>query len=125
MNVSAEAVQKLKDSKMLYITFNPEDKLVAYIDLMRMELGKSLMDEFTIYPIIGATANSTTYTNFPIIDCGNATSYIPVVVLEAGNDTLIEMGNENNNCIHIHAERGMDFAPLLDRIRYILYGVMS
>ncbi len=125
INASSDAMQKLNDSKMLYITFNPDDKLIGYVDLMRMELAKSLMDDFMVYPIIGSSSNSTDYQNFPIIDCGNATRYIPVVYLEAGNETKITIDAMENDCVHIYAERGMDFTPLFDRIRYTLYGVMN
>ncbi len=122
IEVAEPAIQKLKDSKMIYLTFDPEDNAIKDIELARMKLSESLTTEFGIYSSVGASMNSTAYQAYPLIDCNNATQFIPVVYLKSNNETKI---NIENNCIFIYATEGFEFNPLLDRLRYGLYNVIK
>ena len=122
MEVSALVIPTLKNSKMVYLTFDPDDKQISEIELARMELSESFAYEYNIFPLIGVTANATEYQDFPIVDCRNATQLIPVLYLKSGNETKI---NQEGNCMYLYSIDVVKFRPIIDRIRYGLYSVMK
>lgn len=122
LNVSAEAIQKIKDSKMIYLTFNPEDKFIQSIELIRIELMESFVNEFNIYPVMAVTEASEIYSAYPVMGCENATNAIPVMYIQSSEETSI---TSTGNCIYMNAINTLEFEPLKDRIRYSIYGVME
>lgn len=122
INVSKEALEKIKNSKMIYITFNPNDKFIQSIELTRIEMMESFTSEFNIYPAIAVTEESEVYSAYPVMGCENATSAIPVMYLQESEETNIE---STGNCIYMNAFNSLEFRPLKDRIRYSIYGVME
>ena len=122
MDISPEAMLTLKNSNMVYFTFDPEDKLIKEIELTRMVLGESLENDFNIYTPSGVTEQVDPYSALPLIDCTNATSFIPVVYFKYLNETKI---TQEDNCIYVYSQSGFDFAALVERIKYGLYGVIE
>ncbi len=120
VNLSLDTSDKIRDSQMLYLTIDPNDspQNLAYIDVARLELS----DEFfknNRYLISGKTFNSSNYQNLPILDCVNATAYIPVIKFIGSNTTEIIL---EDNCI-IMKGRNLDFIKYRDLILYKFYGV--
>ncbi|MBI4454035.1 hypothetical protein HY636_05315 [Candidatus Woesearchaeota archaeon] len=122
INVSDDVISTLNNSKMIYITFEPTDKYIKNVELMRFQIRDSFLNEFNMYPFVGVTNNTGNYQALPFIDCNNATQFVPVIYIKSYNETLIL--NENN-CIYLYASGGVEFNAILDRIRYGLYGVMK
>lgn len=122
INVSEYVIPTLKNSKMVYITFEPNDKYIKDIELMRFQMNDFFVKEFNMYTFIGVTNNTDIYQALPFIDCSNATQFIPVLYIKSYNETKIL--NENN-CIYLYASDGYEFGAVLDRIRYGLYDVMK
>ena len=122
MDVSQEAMLTLKNSNMIYFTFDPDDKLIKEIELTRMVLGESLEKDFNIYTPSGVTEQIEPYETLPLIDCNNATSFIPVMYFKYLNETKITM---EDNCIYVYSQSGTEFAALVERIKYGLYGVIE
>jgi hypothetical protein len=119
VNLSESISTNLKNSQMLYITFNPEGEDLSYIDLARLELTEEYIKN-DIYFISGKIQESDKYPSLPLIDCNNATFYTPVIKFERSNITEIET---EGNCI-IMKGRGLDFVRYRDLLVYNLYGVL-
>ncbi|MBT4540679.1 hypothetical protein HOC35_04145 [Candidatus Woesearchaeota archaeon] len=122
IEASPEALQTIKDSKMIYVTFDPEDKQIGAIELARIEIIESFSSEFNIYPVVGVTMNSSQYQAYPLMTCDNATSIIPVLYLKSSNETKI---TKEGDCIYVYGSNNIEFKPLQDRIRYSVYEVME
>jgi hypothetical protein len=118
VNVSSEVSEKLLGSKVIYITFNPNTKHVADLELMRFELANSLSQLFGIYAMAGITENSTLYKQ-PIVSCENATATTPVVsIVEADKtDTRVE-----GDCMVLETDQYSVMA-LKDKLLYNMLGI--
>jgi len=120
VNLSSDAANRIKNSQMIYVTFDPDESSqnLLYIDLVRLEIGEEFYKN-NIYLIGGKTSNSSNYPGFPILDCENATAYIPVIKFIGSNTTEIVL---EDNCI-IMRGRNLDFIKYRDLILYKFYGV--
>jgi len=116
-NLDTQLAGRIKDSRMMYLTFDPEEKDLNYIDLVRFSLTDDLA-KFEIFLVSGVTKETKLY-ELPVIDCVNATEYTPVIKFENSNTTEIDL---NENCI-IMKGKGLDFIKFRDLLLYKLYGV--
>ena len=118
LNISDEISNKIKNSGVIYITFNPEMNNPEYIDVARFDLATNFAMK-NIYTINGITNENVNY-NLPIINCENATNFIPVIIMQESNTTNVNM---TNNCITMQG-KNFDFIKFRDLIIYKLYGVL-
>jgi hypothetical protein len=120
INLSSDITKKLAESKVLYVTFNPNTKHVDRFELARFELGQSLIEFFNIYSMPGITENNSAYKQ-NMVTCANATSTVPVISLVEGNETKISM---ENDCVTLEADQYV-IGALKDRLLYSMLGVMK
>ena len=120
INISTEPANILKESKVIYITFNPNNKSVQQFELARLQLGLVLSDNFQIYAMPGITEPSSLYQQ-PIADCNNATQALPVVKFIDSNETKAYV---ENDCVIIEAEKTTVLA-VKDKILYQMLGIMD
>ena len=120
INLSNEIVDKMKNTNMIYFTYNPESRYREDIAMLGFELTNILWQDFKIYATKGLTKNNT--FNAPVIDCNNATITIPVIYFNESNQTEIYL---NNNCIVLNGRTGIDFLVLKERLLYGLFGVIK
>ncbi|MFC1741781.1 hypothetical protein ACFL3V_04570 [Nanoarchaeota archaeon] len=121
LNVSAEVIQKLVDSRVLYITFDPNSKIVDKFELMRYRFSGALGDSFGKYVMPGVTNHTEAYAGQPLVDCGNATAATPVIHVTEGNETVVVL---DGDCITIEA---YEFAvgAVKDRLLYGMFGILE
>lgn len=116
INLSSDISERIINSQMFYITFNPEEEELSHIDLARFELSNEFFKN-NIYIVNAVTVNSTDY-ELPVIDCENATMFVPVIKLVIGDKNL----TVDNNCV-IFQGKGLDFVKFRDLLIYKLYEV--
>jgi len=117
INLSSTTTNKLKESYMIYMTFNPEeDPSLPYIELSRFELsqvlGKSMVN--------GVLVESEDYA-LPVLTCASATMQTPMIIFNISSETSII---DIDNCIYFNA-RGPEFIQLKDRLVYSYFGVIQ
>jgi len=118
INVSSAVTNKIKESYMTMLTFNPQNtSSLQAIEITRFDLiqilGKNIVS--------GVLSPSDTYAAFPIITCDNATLKTPVIVFNISDNTSIV---DENNCIYFNG-RGTEFLRLRDRLLYSYFGVIK
>ncbi len=59
-------------------------------------------------------------TDFPFINCNNATSLSPVILLSESNLTGISFDLSSQNCIVVSGASSQDFARASDRLKYAI-----
>jgi len=121
VNVTEGVISTISGTKMIYITFDPNQTDLTYLDLTRFDLSENLPKYFDIYAVSGMTANYTGYA-LPIVTCENATAFLPVVYLKRGNKTEVYF---EGNCIIAEAATSSDFIRIRDRIMYGLFGIIN
>lgn len=121
LNISEEASYLIKNSKVFYLTFDPEIRDVQYIEQARFDLEKDFVP-LKKYFVVGVTKNITSYSNFEVITCENSTYYTPVISFVYANGTETK-GYVKDSCIIFEGKRE-DFLRFRDYIVYSLYGVI-
>ncbi len=117
INLSSDIINIIKNTQMFYITFNPEQEDLAYVDLARFDLSNEFFKN-NIYIVNAVTESSTAY-ELPVIDCENATMFVPVIKFETAKKKNLTV---DNNCI-IFQGKNLDFVEFRDLLIYKLYGV--
>lgn len=115
-----EGVNEILSKNQLYFTFNPEDNYIQGIEFMRLGLQEYYNGVGSLMQIGVTEVNQ--YYNFPTIGCENATSEMPVLLVEESNETKIVV---EGNCVIAYGSTDTEFVALRDRIVYGLYGVME
>ncbi|MBN1501991.1 hypothetical protein JW930_00470 [Candidatus Woesearchaeota archaeon] len=118
LNISKAILEKISNSKMVILTFDPDQEDLMYIDFIRFELAEELAKK-NIYPITGITKESSIY-QLPVFTCKNASSYTPVIEFFSSNKTNIFM---NQSCIHIEG-KGPELVLIRDKLIYGIYGLI-
>ena len=119
ISISQEIKNKILNTKMIYLTFDPENATKT-MDKLRFDLINLLANKFGIHAAGSITRNSTKY-QLPVMTCKNATVYVPVVELKLGNQTNIYI---KDNCIIAQAESAEDITRIGDALIYKLTGVV-
>jgi len=118
INISDDIIQRIKNSNMLYLTFDPNEESLGYMDLARLDLFNEFFNN-NVYIVNSMTEESEQY-NLPIVDCSNSTQHIPVIKLEIDDEN--KSLDVKDNCI-IFKGNGLDFVKFRDLMIYKLYEV--
>ena len=119
LNISEDVSERLKDLKVVYITFNPNSDMVQQMELMRFELGRAFAEIFGIYSMPGITEENEQY-NQTLITCENATVSTPVINIVEANLTNAYVGG---NCIVLEPNEYSAMA-LKDWVLYSMLGII-
>jgi len=125
INISSDIISKIQQSQGIAFVFDPFDNVtdnLQYIDVVRYE-AQSQFDKPVYF---GITANSSNYA-LPIVDCGNATSAFPFIMIDTSNNAqgaTFSISKDNPNCIIMNA-RLKDLLAAKDRLVYTYYDIMT
>jgi hypothetical protein len=118
INVSSTIPNKIRESYMVMLTFNPADQVnIQLIEVVRFDLSQYL-DKAILNGVLNASAS---YPDLTIITCANATLQTPVIIMNMSDTAGIV---EADNCIYINA-RGTEFLRMRDRLLYSYFGVIK
>ncbi len=114
INLSENAKNKILNSRMVYVTYDPNQTNDA-VGFAQFDLNQKLM-LINVYVANGMTKNNK--YGIQIITCENATQFVPVVVLEPSTKNVIK---EEGNCLILDG----DPLKLKDRLLYGVFGVIE
>ena len=124
LNISAEAVGILRNTRVLWITFDPHTEYSDIMGGIQYANDDTLYDGLRIYAQ-NALTNNTANPEFPQIDCSNATAAEPVLLMQATNDTTAGGVSTSNSCITITSAYSDDFIRYNERLIYSALGVIG
>jgi len=115
------SVNERFNSSNLYITFDPRGKDVfKYEALAAAELTINLAMVFGIEPVAACAYNvSEACYDRPIVSCQDEDK--GVIFLREADETLVSL---ENNCMIVQGP-GKDLLRAVDRVLYVLYGIMK
>lgn len=119
IEVDADAISTIQNTPMLYVTYDPNQTTVNYIAQAIFDLDEEFSN-YNIYSVKALTKENE--FDLPIINCENATAYLPVIYFEQTNKTEISF---SNNCITVEAKTGIDFLRTKDRLLYAFFGIIE
>lgn len=111
-------------SPALVVLFEPTDKALPSIEVLRMELAQELplLAKTVSY---GVTQASETYP-YPVVNCSSTT---PVIFLRTSTTTSTTLGTTHmygqENCLVLEARNKEELVGLKDRLVYTLFGIME
>jgi hypothetical protein len=120
IEVGNSVTELISNSRVMYVTFNPNSKKVQALELMRFEFGNSLSNLFGTFVMNGVTEKNAKYSQ-PIVDCVNATAMMPVVKLVESNETKARV---EENCAILEVDEYSAIA-LEERIIYEMLGILN
>ena len=121
LDVSQGVIDKVESTAMIYLTFEANNTLQETIDRVRFDLTNKLINYLGIYVVNGVTDNEAIPT-LPVVDCVNATSAVPVLKIETGEEFGMR---DDNNCITMVANNELDLIALEESLIYRLLGVIN
>ena len=123
INVSPLIKTRLLNSKLVLLTFDPENmtgSMLQATDFIRFSLGYDFMSK-NIKLWEGITKPDERY-NLTTVTCNRSSEYMPALEFKKGNETKIYL---NGTCIIAEATTPQEMIAVGDRIRYALYGIMN
>ncbi|MBI5390428.1 hypothetical protein HZB02_02995 [Candidatus Woesearchaeota archaeon] len=119
LNISSLVYQQLTAPQVI-LTFNANTTALADLDTFRFNYGLAMQDAGNVVSY-GVLSNTSRYS-FPVVTCSDATSSVPVVVVDAEGSklTLIPM----NSCLLVSGSP-YELARLGDYLHYRLLGVIG
>ena len=117
INLSNVITNRIKESYLIMITFNPKDT----VNLQAMEVTRFDLSQYLGKVVYSGVLESSLEYDIPVITCENATAQSPVIVLNMSDNTSIQ---EVDTCIYFYA-RGREFLRLRDRMLYSYHGVIK
>ncbi len=121
INISQGIVDLIKNTNMIYLTFDPDQPDLQYIDLSRFEMTDIFFTFLQTYAENAVTKQSSKY-DLKILDCTNATSSVPVIHFKQGNETK---AYKDDSCIIIQSTDGPGYLKLKDRLIYELLDIIQ
>ena len=111
LNVSPEITARIKSTKMAFISAPvlTEDK--EFTSVASFELANFFIEN-DIYMVQAISDNNSGY-NLPLIDCQNATAFVPVITFKNSTPSQAIM---QDDCIVIEAANSQDYVRLKDKI---------
>lgn len=107
------------ERRYMYITFDPEDKNMAYIALAAADLTRALTRVYGIKPVATCTKNITdACAKVPIKTC--KTTSMPVIYID---DNPIQSITYRDNCLTIQGEKD-DLLKAVQRVLFDWYKIM-
>ena len=122
LNVSDAAVQIIKNSQGVLISFDPElneTSKAQAVDIFKFELVDALI---TSNKQAGFGISKKINSTLPYVTCENSSAYVPVMSLSYGDETDIKL---INTCILVSARDEYALLSLLDYLKYKIYGVLE
>lgn len=118
IDLPKEVVQKLTGTTVLAITYYWNSSLAQSMALLQLDASNILDANYGVFTQSGfTTANPL---NVPLVTCANATSFVPVLLLQDANNTAIGADSSNPNCVVVNASSDLGFARVSERLLYAL-----
>ncbi|MBI2129480.1 hypothetical protein HYU07_04525 [Candidatus Woesearchaeota archaeon] len=120
INLSNDAVNKVLNTKMLYITYDISQDTRKIMGKAQYDLQNALWQNLKIYAA-ASLMNESEY-KLPVVSCRNATATVPVIELSYSNETGVDL---EGNCISIHSTNEEGLIRLKDRVLFGLFGIIK
>ncbi len=124
VNVSSAAPYVLRQSRAVLISIDPDTEYSDTLGTLQYMDSNILTDALGIMVGPGLT-NNTAYPDIPQIDCLNASSDEPVLLMRYTNDSSDAGVSTQGNCVILKAQYSDDFTRYNDRLMYEVVGVMK
>ena len=120
LNVSSEAINRIKSTRMVYIASPVLTEDRDYTSLASFEMVNFFADQ-KVYAVQSISDNNTGYT-LPLITCENATAFVPVITFRNSTESQLIM---EEDCIVIEAQNSLDYIRIKDNLMLKYVGIVT
>lgn len=114
--ISNSFSQKLQNSDVIQVLFEPETQSAMYLDYIRLDFEKNFNQA-----VISLITNESTKYNYNIGSCDNATEKMPMIYFIEDNNNSISV---DNNCLIVKSRQNT-FLLFRDVIMYTYTGIIQ
>lgn len=111
-------VQKLTGTASLQTTYYWNSSLAQNIALFQLDASNVLESTHNVFMQSGFTTPNP--LGGEVINCDNATNFIPVLLMQYANNTAIGTDPSNSNCIVMNASYDVGFVRISERLIYAM-----
>ncbi len=117
--ITQDAVSRILNAKKVYISFNPNQQGLGEIRIATYQIAR-IIAKLNI-PVVGAYSEDADpiEPNIPIRDCSKSLEWIPVIMLELGDETKITSGD----CIYVRGATYDELILAADKLGMHLVGI--
>lgn len=118
IEVAPGIIDALTGSRALYITYGWNSTFSQDMALLQFEAGNVLDAKHGIFVQPAFTGENP--LNISVVGCGDATAFVPVLLIQVTNSTAISADPSNPSCIVVSAPGGTSFSRAADRLKYAI-----
>lgn len=118
LNVSEEAIERIKSTKMIYISSPVLTEDRDFTSLASFELTNFFASQ-KVYSSQAISDNNTGYA-LPLITCQNSTVFVPVITFRNANQSQLIL---EDDCIIIEAQNSQDYLRVKDKLMLEYMGI--
>jgi hypothetical protein len=121
LDVDTEILNSFKASPLAIISFDPSIQDVGVLDYARL----TLFDYFSRVGkqvVFGVSEDTVLYDTFPVLNCANATSGIPVLIYEDANVSQVRY---EPNCMIISSAEATHRIRMTELLSYYVLGIIN
>ena len=118
VDLPGSIVQKLTGTTSLQTTYYWNSTFAQSMALFELDASNILDAKYGVFIQPGFTTSNA--IKRPVVTCANATSFVPVLLLQEANNTAIGFDSSNSNCIVVNASSDADFVRVSERILYAI-----
>ena len=115
--ISKSFSQKLQNSDVIQVLFEPETQSAMYLDYIRLDFEKNFNQA-----IVSMITNESTKYTYPLGSCDNATEKMPMILFKESKDN--NSISIENNCLIVKTKQN-NFLLFRDAIVYAYTGIMQ
>ncbi len=119
ISVTDSIVNLLTGSRSAWITYDWNSSLAREMALMQFDTAMLLDARHDVFVQPAFTTENP--LNISVKGCDDATAFVPVLLLQESNDTMIAISPENQNCVVVGGT-DIGFQRAADRLKYAVIG---
>ncbi|MBI2143454.1 hypothetical protein HYU20_03905 [Candidatus Woesearchaeota archaeon] len=118
IGVEPGIIDALTWSRALYITYGWNSTFSQDMALLQFEAANVLEAKYGIFVQPAFTGQNP--LNISVVGCGNATGFVPVLLIQAANSTAISTDPSNPSCVVVSAPGSAGLSRVADRLKYAI-----
>lgn len=121
IEVAPGIIEAVTGSRVVYMAYDWNSTLSQDMALFQYDAGNILEAKYGVFVQPAFTGNNP--LNITVVSCANATSFVPVVLIEVVNATgagTISADSANPNCIVLSVSDAAALARVSDRFKYAM-----
>lgn len=118
IEIAPGVVNAITGSRVVYIAYDSNSTLAQDMALLQYDAANILEAKYGVFVQPAFTGKNP--FNASVVSCANATSFVPVVLVQQANSTAISAAPSNPSCVVLNVSDSISLARVADRFKYAI-----